>query len=163
MRIFDYSNKRTLHYYLYLYFCYFWSTNIFGYSFGKYVASDIFGYTFWPMSVLYCCFGTNIKISKEYFLNHWEWKIWFVLLLKKIKNYIDSLFFNPFFCLERQDNENQTIQNISSGPFANLVSIFSNFYLVVLLCENLKVFSDNLWFIKLITKGQKYDQKSLDY
>ena len=30
----------TLEYYLYLYSCYFWNTNIFGYSFGKYVASE---------------------------------------------------------------------------------------------------------------------------
>ena len=35
-----YSNKITLKYYLYLYFCYFQHTNIFGYSFGKYVASE---------------------------------------------------------------------------------------------------------------------------
>ena len=37
--IFEYSNKITLQYYSYSYSCYFWRTNILGYSFDKYVAS----------------------------------------------------------------------------------------------------------------------------
>ena len=39
VQIFQYWNKMTLEYYLYLYSCYFRNTNIFGYLFGKYVAS----------------------------------------------------------------------------------------------------------------------------
>ena len=70
--IFEYSNKMSLEYYSYSYPCYFRNTNIFEYSFGKYVASkyiwifvryimwylNIFGYSF--VSILWYSLITGI-------------------------------------------------------------------------------------------------------
>ena len=78
--IFEYSNKMTLKYYSYLYLCYFRNTNIFGYLFGKYVASEyiqvfiwyimwhpnIFGYSF--VSILWYSLITVVfSASKSFF------------------------------------------------------------------------------------------------
>ena len=94
IQIFKYLNKMTLKYYLYLYLCYFRSTNIFRYSFGKYVASkyilvfvwyimrhlNIFGYLF--LSILWYSLITGIQCmqhvecvqSMPSMLSGWRWQ-----------------------------------------------------------------------------------------
>ena len=77
VQIFEYLNKMTLEYYSYSYSCYFQSTNLFGYSFGKYMASEyiwifvwyimwhpnIFGYSFvsilWYSLITVSCSGVS--------------------------------------------------------------------------------------------------------
>ena len=58
------------------------------------------------------------------------------------KNYIVNIYKKYFFSPWRRVSENHTLQNISLGPFGDFVS-FSYLYIFGLLCENLKVYSDN--------------------
>ena len=87
--IFEYSNKMTLEYYLYSYSCYFQSTNIFGYLFGKYVASKniriFIRYITWHPNIYWIFVCVHFIIFAHHWLGWLKFVTWVALHLQELE------------------------------------------------------------------------------